>query len=400
MYNQDKNSSKKVVVALTGRVDSAVAAFLLKKQGYDVMGLAMITGPSGDTAKEKPKCYIENMDKVQDLCEQMKIPFYVSDIKAEYEYEVIDRLMENKLNALSNSSCFQCTSVRMKILLRKMKALNADFIATGHYCKVHQNFNSNEYHIHSNNNAEVDQSILLAGLDQDILSHLILPLGELRKEEVLKIAKNFGLHKNPSIIQEGFCFKTVDSVKELIKKNVAPSLIKEGNFISMDGEITYGEHDGIVNHFIGQKELSIENGMKLEKTLQIVDYRAKTGDIILGEDKDLLFGGAQLTQLNTSVRLDKRKPIQCYVKFKFSNEHIKAHIFFKNNNSAYIEFNEPISPLLKREQMVIFDSDKRNAKVIGTAMVNSRGEFKSVDRVAVYRKGETDDNEVHTDFKF
>lgn len=400
MDNLDKSSGKKVVVALTGRVDSAVAAFLLKKQGYDVMGLAMITGPSGGTSDDKPKCYIENIEKVQALCEQIKIPFYASDIKSEYEYEVIDRLMENKLNALANSSCFQCTSIRMKILLRKMKALNADFISTGHYCKVHQNFNSNEFHIHSNNNVEVDQSILLAGLDQDILKHLILPLGELRKEEVLKIAKNFGLHKNPSIIQDGFCFKSVESIKELVKKTIAPSLIKKGKFTSKDGEVIYGEHDGIVNHFVGQKELLIENGMKIDKSLQIIDYKARKGDIVLGEEKDLLFGGAQLTELVTSLRLDKRKPVHCYIKFKFSNEHIESHLFFKNNNSAFIEFSKPISPLIKREQIVIFDSDKRNAKVIGSALVSSRGEFVNIDRVGVFRKGEKDDSEIHTDFKF
>jgi tRNA U34 2-thiouridine synthase MnmA/TrmU len=143
-----------------------------------------------------------------------------------------------------------------------------------------------------------------------------------------------------------------------------------------------------------------ESGMKIDKALKIVGYKPRSGDIILGEDEDLLFAGAQLTGLITSERFDKRKPIHCYIKFKFLNEHVEANLFFKNNNSAYIEFCESVSPLLKREQIVLFDSNKRNAKVIGTALVNSRGEFKSIDRVGIYRKGDIDEDEIYTDFKF
>ncbi len=393
-----KGSVKKVVVALTGRVDSAVAAFLLKKQGFDVIGLAMVTGFSGD--HDAPKCHISDMDSVQKLCDKMKIPLYASDIKSEFDYEVMDRLVEGKLNALANSSCFQCTSIRMKILLKKMKALNADMIATGHYCKVHQNLNSNEFYIHANNNIDVDQSVLLAGLDQEILKHLILPLGELRRVEVLKIAKNYGLHKNPSNEHFDFCFKSVESVKDIIAAKVAPSLIKKGNYISSDGETIYGEHAGITEHFIGQKDLVADGGVKLDKTFQIIGYKARVGDIIVGKLEEVSFLGAQLTGLETSLRLDMRKPLHCYIKFKYSNEHMEAHLYFKNNKSAYIEFTQEIKPLYKREQIVIYNSDKRNAKVIGSGFVNARGEYKNIDRVAVYRKGDEDEEEIFTDFKF
>jgi tRNA-specific 2-thiouridylase len=380
-------TAKRVVVAMTGRVDSTVAAFLLKKQGYDVLGLAIVVSSSDltGTVDTLPTCYLKDLDKIRELCERIKIPFYATDVKSEFEYRVIDKLVESKLGAYANSTCFECSKLRMNVLFKKMKSLKADYIATGHYCKVYENLNSNEYFIHSNNTVEVDQSIYLTGLDQELLRHLILPLGELRREEVLKIARNFNLNVESSVKDNSFCFKTADSTKKILEIRVPKSMINEGIFLNKESESIYGDHHGIIYHYIGEKNIETLSGVKIDKTLEVVDYDDKKFFIYLGTEKDLAFKGAQIIDLKVSPRLDRRKPLHCYIKFKYSKEYISSHIFFKNNGSAYIEFEQLVYPLLELEQIVLYDSDNRNSKVMGSALVKRRGSFKALDRVKEFR---------------
>ena len=394
MNTEEKESSKKVVVALTGRVDSAVAAFLLKKQGYDVVGLAMVVCSESLTESKAslPRCHIDDLEKVRELCSRIKIPFYATDIKSEYDYSVLDRHVENKLNGLANSSCFQCTNLRMKTLFEKMKALNADAIATGHYCKIYPNLNTNEYHVYSNNTSSVDQSMMLAGLPHEILEHLILPLGELRREEVEKIARSFNLNVTPRKEQVEFCFQR-DEGKKILEAKVPKSFIKEGLLVNVDRETIYGEHKGLIYHYIGEVNPGGELMLKADKGLEVVDYDTVKKSLIVGPSSELSFKGVQVTNFSISAKVDKRKPLSCYVKFKYSEDYIEVTLFFKNNNSALVEFNNSIYPILKSEQIVIYDSNKRNSKVIGFANVGSRGEYSPLNRLEGYSRNNVDKDE-------
>lgn len=384
---QDKNSSKKVVVALTGREDSAVAAFLLKKQGYQVIGLSMVVSNDDlvDDSSFLPKCHITDLDKVKNLCEKIKIPFYATDAKAQFDNDVIDKLVSNKLTARANASCFNCTQMRIHILYQKMKALKADYMATGHYCKVYKNINSDEYFIHSNNDTKSDQSFLLAGINQQYLKHLILPLGELRQSEVSKISKNFNLQADESITSDEFCFNSKEATEKILKAKTPKSLIKSGQVVNKKSEIVHGDHDGMIFHHISEKELVLENGGALDKNLEIIDYNFSSGQIFVGDSEYLSFQGTQVVNLMIGKGLDKRKPLNCFIKFKFSNEFVKGTLFFKNNQTAYLDFTQKVYPLIKGENMVIYDSNARNSKIIGYAHVGMRGDFKIIDRVEFFR---------------
>lgn len=385
--NQDNNSTMKVVVALTGREDSAVAAFLLKKQGYQVIGLSMVV-TNEDIVDNKdflPKCHILDLDKVKAFCEKIKIPFYATDAKARFENDVLDKLVSNKLTARANASCFNCTQMRMHILYQKMKALKADYISTGHYCKVYKNLNSDEYFIHSNNDVKSDQSLLLAGMDQDILKHLMLPLGELRQEEVTKISKNFNLLADKSMEQAGFCFKVKEATEKLLISKIPKSMLKAGQIINKQSEVVQGDHKGMAFHYLTEKEFEMENSGTLEKNIEIVDYNFSNGQIFAGSKKFLTFKGTQIVSLMIGKGLDKRRPLTCYIKFQYSNSFVKANLLFKNNQTAYLDFAEEVYPLIKGENIVIYDSNSRNSKIIGYAQVGTRGEFKAIDRVEFFK---------------
>lgn len=386
--SREKNSDKKVVVALTGRVDSAVAAFLLKKQGYQVIGLSIIVS-NDDIVNDKtflPKCHIVDLEKVKEFCDKIKIPFYATDAKSKYENDVIDTLVSKKLTGRANTSCFDCTQMRMEVLYNKMIALEADFIATGHYCKVYKNLNSDEFFIHSNGDVKSDQSFLLAGLDQKYLQHLLLPLGELRNEEVGKISRNFGLLADKSLVQDGFCFKLKESTDKLISSKVPKSLIKEGQVLNGKTDSNLGDHHGMVHHYITEKEFPFVNGGSLDRNLEIVDYNYSKGQIIAGDKTCLSFSGTQVVNLIIAKGLNKTRPVACFIKFKYSANFVKGNLFFKNNQTAYLDFEEDVYPLIKGESMVLYDSNQRNSKIIGYAQVGARGNFEPIDRVKAFKR--------------
>lgn len=400
------SSGKKVVVGLTGRIDSAVAAFLLKKQGFQVIGLSMVTINSDIVAGPQylPKCHIVELDRVRKFCESIKIPFYATDAKPQFETEVLDTLITNKMTGKANSSCFHCTRMRIHVLYEKMKQLKADFIATGHYCKVYKNLSSDEYFIHSNNDPDSDQSYLLAGLDKEYLQHLKFPLGELRKEEVKKIAKNFNLKADNSKEQKGFCFREKEASQKILEKTIPKSLIKEGQFVNVENDTVSGEHDGMIYHYLTESEFPIRGNTMLDKGLEITGYQFYSGTIEVGKPKNITFSGTQVVRLLMSGALDRKKPLSCYIKFKYENKFTKSVLFFKNNGTGYLEFEHEIYPLIEGELMAIYDSNSRSSKIIGLGTVGQRGKQKLLDRVHEYRPKINEDGSQNakniSEFKF
>lgn len=390
---EEDYSGKKVVIGLTGRVDSAVAALLLKKQGMDVIGVSIVTC-SDDQFEQKslaPICHVQDLDKVKKVCEKINIPFYATDAKAQFNNDVVDPLVSARLMAQSNNTCFHCTKMRIQILYEKMKKLGADYISTGHYCKVQKNLNSAQYFIHSNNDPQSDQSYLLSDVEGKYLKHLILPLGELRNTEVLKIAQKFSLPVNLEKEEKNFCFTEVDSYIDLAKTRVPKSLMKEGQFQNVYSELYHGDHEGIINYQLGQKELPLKGVNPADGELEIISYDFVTGLIKIGSSDHLTHEGFQMVHLKLGAGLDQTRPLNCFLKSKNLKNPLKAKLFFKNNNTALIECAEQIYPLIKDESFVVFDKDTRNAKVIGMGNVGIVGKFELLDRAYEFRNAESEE---------
>lgn len=391
-------SGKTVVVGLSGRVDSAVAAYLLKKQGYNVIGVTILTVQDDLVANPKylPKCHVTDLDKVKHFCNTIGIAFYATDAKSRYEYEVIDNFVAGRLAARANSTCLNCTKLRLKVLFEKMKQLKADFIATGHYAKVLKNINTNQYFIHSNNDVASDQSYLLGGLSKEILGNLLLPLGELRQIDVIKIARRFSLEVMASKTQEGYCLKDAAETEKIIRKCVPKSMVKDAQAFNKETGSFAGDHKGIAFHYVTENNLKFENISHVDKELEIVDYDFHTGIIQIGEKHNLAYKGTEIVHLWVSEGVDTSSPIRCFFKFKHSSEFNACTLFFKNNNTAYVEFTSEIYPIINYEQLVFFDTKDRGSKIIGTGLVGRRGKFKMVDRVVEFRRSKDEDVQAAT----
>ena len=385
-------AGKKVVVGLTGRVGSAVAAFLLKKQGMDVIGVSIVTSSNAkDDDSLYPTCHIDDLTIVQEFCADLKIPFFATDGKSQFEYDVLDPLLANKLVCGSNLSCFNCTNFRLKVLLDKMTKLRADFIATGHFCKVQKNFSANEYFVHSNSDVNSDQSFLLSGIDERYLKHLILPLGELRAEEVNKIATSFDLKVKKSRYKRGFCFQDEESFSYYSKEKIPKSFLSDGQVINVDTDNFHGDHEGVTHHYITQKDLTFKAINPSDKDLEIVGYDYSKHLLKIGSKKNLTFKSCQLNNLQLSKGFDRSKPFQCFIKNKYNHEFVKTQLLFKNNSSALVLFEKEIYPVITGEILVIFDKNTRNSKVIGQGYVGIGRDFNLIDRADQFRSKDLDD---------
>jgi len=402
MNSISKNSSKTVVIGLTGRIDSAVAAFLLQKQGFKVIGVSLINTEE-DIVYDKsdlPKCHITNLDKVKEFCEKIGIQFYASNSVSRFHSDVVDKLISNKILGRANGSCFNCVRNRFEILYDKMKLLKADYIASGHYAKVHKNHTTGESFIHPNLDEDSDQSFLLAGLSHHVLDHLLLPLGELRRVEVNKIAKKFNLMADASVVQHGFCFRNIDSARKILDTQVPKSLKRSGPIENTLTESNVGDHESMIYHYITEKDLEFKDSSHVDKNLEIIDFNYKSSTIYLGEKKHLTFKGTQLLDMHFAVHFDISKPLNCFVKFKYSNSFNKIDLYFKNNKSAFIEFNEAIYPIIPGEIIVFYDKNTSSAKIIGWGVIGKRGDFEKVERTIEFQRPIDDDEEVDKSYNY
>lgn len=392
-----KQTGKRVLIGLTGRMSSCVAAYLLKKQGFDVIGVTVVTGSKSDygEAKYAPKCHINDIDIARNFAKKINIPFYATDIRSEFQNDVIDPMLASKLTGQANNSCFNCSRLRIKTLFSKMEQLDADFIATGHFCKVSKNLNTNDYFIHANADPLADQSYLLSGLEQNYLRHLLLPLGELKNEEVLKIGSRFSLAKSQAQEDKQFCFRNKKSYMGKVVSMVAPSLIKSGKILNIDTNTVIGEHEGIVEHFISEQNFNSDEAGRGEKSIEIVGFDVKTSTLHAGHKKNLTFKGVEVLDVNLGAGIDQSKPFGCFVKNKYSADYIKASLYFNNNGCAFLEFDENVYPLIPGESVTLFDRCSRNAKVIGNVILGEANDFELLDRVKSFRelavKDEQDD---------
>jgi len=291
----------------------------------------------------------------------------------------------------ANRSCYNCNSLRLELLYEKMQKLKADYFATGHFAKVYKNLNSEEYFIHANNDLKADQSFLLAGLDQSLLKHFLLPLSELKNEEVAKIAKNFQLNVDASSERENFCFNTDDNTSDFLEAAIPSSLVKSGPIINMKTGDFYGEHDGVLDYYLGSKDYIKSENNQINKNHEVVHYNWSKSQLEIGSPQELTFNSVQVGELKLTDGIDRTKPISCFVKTRLMNELIAGNLYLKNNDTAYLKMEANIYPLPEEENLVFYDKNTKNAKVIGRANVYIRGNFELIDRVKEYRGNLMDD---------
>ena len=332
---------RKALIAMSGGVDSSVAAYLMKKQDYDCIGAMMHLHQILDVCKAKS------------VANDLDIPFFVFDYRKEFKNRIIDYFVSSYDNGLTPSPCIVCNKyLKFGSLLDEAKKLDCDYIVTGHYARIKFDEKNNRYLLYKAKDLKKDQSYFLYQLNQEQLSKIIFPLGELEKVEVRMIAEQQNFINAKTKDSQDICFIDekgyIDFLISYHKKEY-----KSGNFLNDKGEVI-GRHKGIVNYTIGQRKgLGISN----IEPYYVYEKNIKDNTIILTNEEKLFHKSLLVNNVNWIAFNDIIEPIRAKVKLHSRMKEQPATIIKIDNDFVKVVFDEPQKTISPGQSAVFYDGE-------------------------------------------
>lgn len=377
----DKDPTKiKIVIGMTGKIDSTITAFLLQKQGYQCIGVGIM---SWNQQKYKfnleRTCSVNNLEEVKAICDKLNMPFYAVDAQKEYAEKVVDQFMVKRLQGESTFPCHNCHQMKLSILYEKMKLLGADLIATGHFAKCYKNHANNTFNVHSSVDKTSDQSHLIASADQNILRKLVLPLAELHRDEVVKLSKKFHLGKE-TVEGSDICYNDKPEIFDFIQTNIPEDFRNKGGVIDVYTSMAIAEHQGVYNYEIGQKSDEDTHSSKESEPKRVVEIEYSANSVFVGLASDYKNDFYHLARTEFNQDIDQSRPVTVMAKFVSRPEFFAADIRFKNNFTITMSLHEKIPGIAKGELVFFYNKDSSGAKLLGKGEISYMGEFDVVNR--------------------
>ncbi len=345
----------RVVLAMSGGVDSSTAAYLLRQQGYEVIGLFMRTGvhASADDHRAEHKkgcCSAVDAGDARRVADQLDIPFYALDFESDFN-RVIDYFADEYLRGRTPNPCVVCnTWLKFGKLWSYGRQLDADFIATGHYARIEQR--AEEFHLLRGADPEKDQSYVLYGLRRKLLSKLLFPIGGYPKEQVRSIARSAGLGVSDKPDSVEICFVPDGDHARLIRER-RPESANAGHIVDTTGAVLAG-HDGIESFTIGQRKgLGFAAGER-RYVLEIVPAR---NEVVVGRREELLATELWASGINWLCE-PPSVPLDCTTKIRYRHSGSSAVVSCLPGEQAHVVFREPVSAVTPGQAVVFYDGER------------------------------------------
>lgn len=346
---------KTVVVGLSGGVDSSVAAYLLKEQGYDVIGVTMQIWQEEDSCTLEENggcCGLSAVEDARRVAQKLDIPYYVMNFRKEFQKHVIDYFTTEYLQGRTPNPCIACNRyVKWESLLKRSLEIGADYIATGHYARVEQLPNG-RYAIRNSVTAKKDQTYALYNLTQEQLSRTLMPVGAYTKEEIRKIAEEAGLpvaHKKDS---QEICFVPDNDYAGFIKNSTGQKIPK-GNFVLTDGKVI-GEHQGIIHYTIGQRKgLNLSMG----HPVFVTEIRPDTNEVVIGESEDLFVNTLICDRVNFMAIEGLEGEICLKAKIRYNHPGADCVISMAENGKVLVTFDQPQRAITPGQAVVFYQGE-------------------------------------------
>jgi tRNA-specific 2-thiouridylase len=361
----------KVVVAMSGGVDSSVAAAILKKQGYEVVGMMLRLWSEPGKEDSNRCCTPDAMALARRVAAQLDIPFYVLDAKDIFRSTVVNYFLEEYARGATPNPCLVCNrSIRWKYLLDHAVAMGAEYLATGHYVRLrsdpdqipNQRLVDRKQLLRAIDHNK-DQSYVLHVLNQEQLNKALFPIGDFSKDEIRAMAEELGLPTASRPDSQDLCFLAGEDYREFIKRN-APESLNPGDIVNRDG-IVLGKHQGLSFYTIGQRK---GLGLASSKPYYVLEKQVESNELVVGFETELGLEELMVNKVNWIAGGEPGENFRAEVKIRYSAREAWANVKHNEDGKYLVKFDKPQRDITVGQAAVFFSGEV----VLGGGLITGR----------------------------